>query len=253
MSRRAAPLVAFALLLLIAAAPAQEPDPTSREVPLPASSGWNAALVYESDVGIWTVRSVQLLERYGCPEVIGLDDRGRCTILVSYSGKWTPFQTVEDGEWLGALAHVDLDPRRPGPELYTGGKKGNLIQIWPRPTGGFDAIGVGHVRGLELHTFVAGDLLPARPGDELLAFTRSGVVFDVRPEGGDGSSGFQLVRIAELPGRARDAVLLEPHGERRLADIEEGAGREDAREEDRSRSCGHARHPNRSPRVRQDE
>jgi hypothetical protein len=187
---------------------ASAPDPTKAEVSLPAQAGWHASLVYDADVGIWTVRSLQLLPRFGCPEIIGLDDKGRCTVLVSYSGKWTPHQTVEDGQWLGALALVDLDPARPGPELYTGGKLGNLYQIYPHEKGGFDVNLVASVPELELHTFVAGDLLPSQPGEELLAFTRSGEAFQLVRAPESLPYRLELRPLTNLPGRVRDAVVL---------------------------------------------
>ncbi|MHC4920903.1 MAG: hypothetical protein ACYTKC_15105 [Planctomycetota bacterium] len=187
-------------------------DPTAGEVPLPAAAGWYGRLVYESDVGIWTVRSVDVIERLGCPEVIGLDDKGRCTVLVSYSGKWTPYQTTEDGAWLGALAHGDVDPNTPGRELYTGGKNGNLYQIVPHQHGGFDVRLVTHIPGEELHTCVCDDLLPDRAGRELLVFTGLGRVYDLRP-GGAGER-FTPRAVAQLPGRVRDAVVLPAPGQR---------------------------------------
>lgn len=203
-------LLWIAILVTAATAQQQEPDPTKGEVSLPAMGGWRGSLVHEADVGIWTVRSLQLMPRYGCPEIVGLDDKGRCTVLVSYSGKWTPHETVHDGKWLGALAQVDLDPRYPGPELYTGGEKGNLYQIVPRRTGGFDTRIVAHVRGHELHTFVAGNLDPGSEGAELLAFTRGGAVFELSSSRTNGGKHLLLTPIASLPGRVRDALVLPP-------------------------------------------
>ena len=56
------------------------PDPTQDEVLLPTESAdWQAALVIDNgEVGIWTVESFPFLPQYGCPEVVGCDDRGRC-------------------------------------------------------------------------------------------------------------------------------------------------------------------------------
>jgi hypothetical protein len=189
------------------AAPAAKPDPAKQEVALPAASGWAASLVYETDAGIWTTGVLDCFPQYGCPEVFGLDDKGRCTILVSYSGTWTPFQTVEDREWLGALASVDLDPRRAGSEIYAGGKRGNLYQIRAHREGDFDANLVARFPARELHVLVGGDLLPSRPGAELLAFTHLGDVHEVRPAGGPGG-GFETVLVDRVPGRVREAVLL---------------------------------------------
>lgn len=181
------------------------PNPATEEVPLPAPPGWNASLVYASPYGIWTVRCFDVFPHLGSPELVGLDDFGRCTVLVSYSGKWTPNQTVEDRAWLGAIAHVDLDDTIPGPELYTGGKNGNLYQIVAHEEMGFDTRILARVRALELHTFVSGDLLADRPGCEMLAFALSGEVFDLRMHGGQAT----FPQIAKLPGRVRDAVVLD--------------------------------------------
>jgi len=139
-------------------------------------------------------------------DAFGLDDKGHCLIFTSYSGKWTPFQTVEDGEWLGSFSHVDLDSRRPGKEIYTGGKKGNLYQIVAHPQGGFDTTIIARFPAQEIHTSVAGDLLPSRPGNEMLVFTLLGEAFDLRPR----PSGieFDVVSLPKLGGRVREALLL---------------------------------------------
>ena len=80
-------------------------DPRQGEVSLPAGDGWRGALVLDNaGVGVWIVGSFQVFDRLGCPEVIGLDDRGRMYVLTSYSGRWTPLETVHDGAWLGGLA-----------------------------------------------------------------------------------------------------------------------------------------------------
>ncbi len=205
-------LQALGLILIFAVnAASQESssNPRNNEVPLPALSGWRASLIYESDVGIWTVGTLNCFEQYGCPDVFGLDDRGRCTILSSYSGKWTPHQTVEDGAWLGALCRADLDPALDGPEIYTGGKRGNLYQIRPTRHGGFDVRLVLHLADEEIHTLVAGDLLPGRPGTEMLLFSRSGLVFDVTASH-EATAPFEKRLVARLPGRVRQAFLL-PH------------------------------------------
>lgn len=149
-------------------------DPTAGEVKLATNAGFDAYLVHQSDVGVWTVKCLPILERYGCPEIVALDDKGRCVILNSYSGKWTPWLAVHDGQWLGGIAHEDVDPRRPGNELDVGGKRGNLYQVWPHPQGGFDTNVITHLPGTEIHTLVAADLDRTRPGVELIAFTRRG-------------------------------------------------------------------------------
>lgn len=182
-------------------------DPSKAEITLPARGGWTASLVYEGDAGIWTVGAFKCFPAFGCPEIYGLDDKGRFTICVSYGGKWTSFQTIEDREWLGAVAFVDLDPRIPGPEIYTGGKRGNLYQIVAHRETTFDTKVIGRFPAEELHTFVAGELAPDREGRELLAFTMTGDVYDVRPKPEPGA-GFAASKIHVASGRVRDVVVI---------------------------------------------
>jgi hypothetical protein len=213
------------LLLLILSLPAtaclalaqdQEPppDPAKGEVTLPCEAeDWNASLIIDNgDTGIWTVDSFQVFEQYASPEVVGLDDRGRCHVLVSYSGKWTPLTRCGDGEWLGGLAHGDVDPRVPGAELYTGGRKGNVYQLLPYAHGALDCRLISHLPGLEVHTMIAGDLDPRSKGPELLAFTRPGHLYRIAPTGPNGT--FETVLLEVLPGRVRDALLLPPEAGR---------------------------------------
>lgn len=182
-------------------------DPQLYEVPLPAMAGWNATLVYENDVGIWTVKSYDIFPEYGCPEIVGLDDKGRCTILSSYSGKWARTDTIGEGKWLGGLAWGDLDPRRDGSELYTGGQLGNLYQIVAHAPGIYSVNVIARLGGLEIHTLVLGDLDPARPGNEMLMFTRPGGLYLVTPQQEPGV-GFDVTEIDGVSGRVRDAVVL---------------------------------------------
>ena len=128
-------------------------------------------------------------------------------MLVSYSGKWTPITTVADGEWLGGLAQGDVDPRVPGVELYTGGKRGNLYQLVAHGTGVLDHRLVAHLPGREIHTLLAVDWDARRPGDELLAFTRPAGLFQLAPRS-DGQDGFDALLLEELDGRIRDALVL---------------------------------------------
>ncbi len=199
---------ALLLALGFLAAPlanAQDKKPTDEEIPVPALGGWQGTLVVESDSGIWTNGTLKAFAQYGCPEVFGLDDKGRCIVCWSYSGKWTPVQTTEDKEWLGALVQLDLDPHRPGEEIYTGGKRGNLYQIQFHREGQTDVNLIAKFPALEIHTLVAGDLVPSRPGNELLLFTLNGETFEVAPKG-DGK--FETRLVASLSGRVRQALLL---------------------------------------------
>lgn len=187
-------------------------DPSRGEVRLDgAAAGWDAFLVLDNgSTGIWTVEAVPFFRQYACPEVVGLDDRGRCWICVSYSGKWTPNPILEEKQWLGGLAHGDVDPRIEGAELYVGGKRGNLYEIVPYPDSAIDARRIAHLDGREIHTIVAGDLDPRSPGAELLVFTSPAAIYRVTPTGPDGT--FETVRIEELEGRVRDAVVLPAGG-----------------------------------------
>ncbi|MBL8840074.1 MAG: hypothetical protein JNL90_00920 [Planctomycetes bacterium] len=187
------------------AAPARQ-DASKQEIALPAAAGWNATLVHDNDVGIWTCGTLDAFEMNGAQEAFGLDDKGRCILLSSYSGKWTPWPTVEDHEWLGAIAQVELDPRRPERELYTGGKRGNLYQIVVHRDGTMDTARIAAFPAEELHTAVAGDLDPTRPGQELLLFTHLGNVYE--PRARSGGFEFDVVKRAQLAGRVRQALVL---------------------------------------------
>jgi hypothetical protein len=182
-------------------------DPAMEARPLESASDWNAFLLLDNeDVGIWTVKVFQVFEHYASPEVVGLDDQGRCWVLVSYSGKWTPQSVIQEKRWLGGLAHGDVDPRIPGKELYTGGQRGNLYQVVAHGNGLLDYRLIASFPGLEIHTILTGDLDPKRAGNELLVFTRPGNLFAVTPTGGDGT--FESRHVQVLPGRVRDAVVL---------------------------------------------
>lgn len=182
-------------------------DPSQKEIPLPAAEGWEAFLLIDiGDKGIWTVKALQVFEQYAAPEVVGLDDEGRCIILVSYSGKWSPRYVIHEMKWLGGLAHGDVDPRIPGSELYTGGQRGNLYQVTAYPHGALDFRLIAHFPGKEIHTLLSGDLDPMSAGAEVLVFTRPGGLYRVAPTGDNGT--FDVKLIQELPGRVRDALVL---------------------------------------------
>ncbi len=210
-ARPARPLGLLSAALLLAGALAAQalpqPDPSQQEVPLPCADDWQARLVFDAGVGVWTIASGQVRARQGCPEIIALDDRGRCTVLRSYSGKWTPEPTIEDGQWLAPIACGDLDRDQQGLELYTGGQGGRLWQIWPRPTSHFDSRVVHEWPGKEIHTLVLGDMDPGHAGSELLVFLASGEVSAVM-SGDQTKPGLELREIAQLSGRVRQAVIL---------------------------------------------
>ena len=196
----------LSLLALGCVAPAADPDPTQGEVQLEAPADWNATLALDlGAVGIWTVLPLQVFPQYASPEIVALDDLGRCHVLVSYSGKWTPRTTIEDGVWLGGLAQGDVDPGVPGNELYVGGKSGNVFQVAATRNGQIVSRLLGNLGGREVHTLAAGDLLPGREGGELIAFTAPGGLWLLTPGAG---GEFEVELVRELPGRVRDAAAL---------------------------------------------
>lgn len=182
------------------------PNPADSEVLLGSRAGFDAQLLYQGDVGIWTVACVPFFDGHGCSEVVALDDKGRCVVLSAYSGRWTPWIYANDGVWLGGLAHGDVDPRRDGRELYVGSQRGNIYQIVPHRQGGADSRVIAYLPGREVHTLVAADIDVTRPGSELLAFTNPGGLFRLSPVGDGGDFSMELVK--ELPGRVRDAVCI---------------------------------------------
>jgi len=208
------PCAVLAVAVLLAAVPCSSQerspntDPRNGAVPLPSlSEEWRAHLVLDNDgVGVWTVDSFNVFEQFACPEIVGLDDKGRCTVLEGYSGRWRPVTTISDREWLGGLAFGDVDPRVSGCELYTGGKRGNLYQVPAYRNGVLDNRRIAHLPGREIHTIVGGDLDPTHPGKELLLFTRPGGLYRVSPTGPNGT--FETKPLGDLAGRVRQAVVL---------------------------------------------
>jgi len=184
------------------------PDPSRAAVRLPSSAeDWDAFLVFDNEsTGIWTVGAYPVFAQHGSPDVVGLDDKGRCHVLVSYSGKWTPLTRCGDGKWLGGLTHGDVDARIAGSELYTGGQRGNIYQLVAHPHGALDCRLIAHLPGLEVHTLLAGDFDPRSAGSELLVFTRPGNLYRLAATGPDGT--FVVDHLETLPGRVRDAVVL---------------------------------------------
>jgi len=181
--------------------------PTEGEVVLPAAGGWHASLILDNGgIGVWTVKSFKIFPELACPEVVGLDDKGVCHVFIPYSGRWTPLTCIHDGKWLGGLAHGDIDPRIDGEETYTGSQRGNLYQVVAYPHRTIDYRLIAHWDGLEVHTIVAGDLDPVRPGKEMLVFTRPGGLFLVTPTGPHGT--FETARLDGVASRVRDAELI---------------------------------------------
>ncbi len=172
---------------------------------LEAAAGWRAEVVLDvGEVGIWAVMAAQILPQYAAPEVIALDDRGRCHVVVGYSGRWGPRVVSHNGSWLGAFAFGRVDGSDPRPQAYVGAQSGGVYQVRGHSDGVVDARRVAKIDGHQVHTLVAADLGPARDGLELLAFTEPGALFLIEPAAPD----FQVRRLGRHPGRVRDAVVL---------------------------------------------
>jgi hypothetical protein len=177
------------------------------ETELWGHSGWMASLLHEdAQAGVWGVAALQIFPQYGSPEVVVLDEAGRCLVLVSSAGSWNAQPAVTDGAWLAPLAHADVDPELEGPELYVAGKRGIVYQVVGHKSGALDARVVAEVHGYEIHALVAGELDPSRPGPELLAFTVPGGLCLLRPAAG--RARFDVEWLQELPARVREALVL---------------------------------------------
>lgn len=187
-------------------------DPSQAEVPLEAAEGWRASLVVDNGaVGVWTVEPLDVFAQNACPEIVGLDDRGRCLVLVPYSGKWTPLSTIADGTWLGGLVQGDVDPRIPGSEVYTGAQSGNVYQVVAYREARLDNRRIVSIPGHEIHTLAIAELDPARSGLELVAFTSPGGLWLLTPRA-DGLDGFTAELLDPIAGRVRDAHRLVGEG-----------------------------------------
>jgi hypothetical protein len=193
------------------------PDPSQEEVRLPALNGWDAFLILDNKgVPLWTVEPADVFESHGCPEVVGLDDKGRAHVCVSYSGRWTSTTLISDPKWLGGFAHADVDPRIGGSETYIGAQSGNLYQVVAWPNLVLDYRLIASLPGREIHTLVAGQLDPATPEPEIVAFTVPGGVYLISPTGANGT--FQWKHLGDYVGRVRQALVL-PHSAGELPNL----------------------------------
>lgn len=157
--------------------------------------------MHESDSGIWNTGTLKCLPQYGYPEVYALDDKGRCTILVGYSGAFSANLPFQEREWLGDLEALQLERPEGEPELYTGGKRGNLYQVRAHADASFDTKLVARFPAEEIHILQGGDLDPATPGHELLVFTHPGHVYLL-------DRALAPRQLASVEGRIRQTVLL---------------------------------------------
>jgi hypothetical protein len=184
-------------------------NPQDELVLLDAAQGWEARLLWTSDGGVWTVALLDVIEQCAGPEVVALDDRGRCALLGFYASKVSLWQPVMDGLWLGGVAHDDLDSKAPGAELYVGGKRGNLYQVVPLPQGGFNSRVIAYFPGKEIHTLVSADMTLAVPGNELYAALLTGELYLLDPSSRAENGEWKAVLVHKDPGRIRDAVVFE--------------------------------------------
>jgi len=209
--------LAFALVLAacqsnrVATSSAPDAPPASANALLSkpvAADGWDVAIALDlGTTGVWTTKVLDVFESYGGNEVVALDDLGRCHVLVQYAGKWTDLVACSDGTWLGGLTLGDLDPRKPGRELYVGAESGRVYQITPQREGVLDCNLIADLAGAEVHTLIACE-------GELVAFTSPGSIWRLAaPREG---TRFDAREIAKTRGRVRDAVLL-PDGRLALA------------------------------------
>jgi hypothetical protein len=184
-------------------------DPATGEIPMPgAAPGWSAFHLYTSDT--WRLHCIgagRFTGYHGSPQVIVLDEKGRCVILQSDSGKWIPQVAVDDGRACSAWASGELDPAVAGEEIYVGSTGGNLYQVVHSGKKGWQSTLVATAEGASLSKLVIADLDPGRPGNEMLAFTNAGAVFDVVLPAAPGAR-FRFQPIGDLGSRVRDAVLL---------------------------------------------
>jgi hypothetical protein len=192
--------VLAALAACVQTRPASNPASPELSTDLVVAGDWRALTALDlGATGIWTVEPIDLLPQCGGPEVIALDDAGRCHVLVQYATRWTDLQACNDGSWLGGIAFGDLDPRVPGVELYVGAESGHVYQVQPNPEGTVDQRLIASLDGEEVHALIAIE-------GELLAFTTPGTLWRMRPSAS--TARFDARRSETTTGRVRDVERL---------------------------------------------
>lgn len=181
-------------------APAAPPAGATIDVGL---AGWEAhVLLDNAGVGVWTVKTLDVIPPFAGPEIVALDDKGRCHVIYTYSGRIYDWPAIDDREWLGGLWLGQAYPKLPPAQLYTGGKRGNLFRVQWKPWGTFSSEALAHFDG-EIYTIAGGDFDPSRPGIELLVFLHNGNVHLFDPAHPENSP-----RVLTDAGRVRDAAVF---------------------------------------------
>jgi hypothetical protein len=179
-------------------------------VPAPISletfHGWKGKLLWESDSGVWSILAADVLESRAGLEIVAMDDLGRANLIFMNNDEPVSWITVMDGQWLGAAGFGDVDPKRPGPELYVTGARGNVYQVVTLPQGGFESRVVWFARD-EVHSLILDEAVPGNPGPDLLACTLEGGIHLLVPAA-EGEP-WESRLLYKDPGRVRDAVVVD--------------------------------------------
>ena len=207
------PLLAFgrlgpAGLIALAAACASTPselDPSTREVPVEALAGWNARLAYDAQgLEILGIQAREVFPQYAAPELVALDEGGRCHVLVADGSRCVPRTVVLDGSPLGCLTQGDFDRQVAGDELYAGAGRGRIYQVVGDRSGELETRMVAELDERKVSALLAADVIPWEPGVELLGFTDPGGLWLVTAV----EDGFEASLVQDLDGAVLGACLL---------------------------------------------
>ena len=180
--------------------------PRLGEKRIECAPGWEGVVIHEAESRIAHIRAEKIFKQNATPDLLALEDQGRCTILSGGTGKWTATPTIEEFAPIGSVAVGDLDPRVPGDEIYVGTRNGNLHQIVWLKGKAFQSSPAASFPGISVTKMILADLLPERPGLELLVFLTPGDALLLEPE--TERPGFRTRPLLKLSGRVRDMALL---------------------------------------------
>jgi hypothetical protein len=113
--------------------------------------------------------------------VLSGDDRGKVTLIRRENQKWQAEFVARDTEKIRGTVIADLDPVRPGVELYVCGYSTNVCQV-VQDERGFWRSRVIFTAERPLHHLAAGDLNPSHPGEELVTCGHGGKLIALWPE-----------------------------------------------------------------------